>query len=42
MKLEIKYQIILGKMINDFLIDIVIVGEKSNSGNVGIQLSYPL
>ena len=38
----IKYQIILGKMINNFLIDIIIVGEKSNSSNVGIKLSYKL
>jgi len=38
----IKYEVILGKMINNFLVDIVIVGEESNSSNVGIKLSYQL
>ena len=38
----IKYQILFGKMINNFLVDIFFVGEKSNGGNVGIKLSYQL
>lgn len=38
----IKYQIFFGKMINNFLVDIFFVGEKSNGGNVGIKLSYQL
>ena len=38
----IKYEVILGKMINNFLVDIVIVGEESNGSNVGIKLSYQL
>ena len=38
----IKYQILFGKMINNFLVDIFFVGEKSNGGNIGIKLSYQL
>ena len=36
----IKYQIVLGKIVNDFLIDFVFSGDESNS--VGIKLSYQL
>ena len=37
---DIKYQIILGKTINNFLTDIIINGEKSKG--VGIRISYQL
>jgi hypothetical protein len=37
---DIKYQIILGKTINNFLTDIIIYGEKSKG--VGIRISYQL
>ncbi len=39
---HIKYQISVGKMINQFLIGIIITGEENKSSNMSIKLSYDL
>ena len=39
---SIKYQISIGRMINQYLVRVVVAGEKNKSNNMSIQLSYDL
>ena len=38
----IKYQASFGKMINQWLVKVVVTGEKNNSNNISMQLYYDL
>ena len=38
----IKYQVSIGKMINQWLIGVVVVGEQNKSNNISVKFSYDL